>query len=674
MRKPLLTTLILLALAGASTTVLAQEAPGRVGRVSLTQGTVSVSIDGEQTPAQVNWPVTSREMITTARGARAELQVGAAFIRLDGDSSLEVLELDDDSLRLHLHYGSASIRVLDADTLAGFELSTPEGRITLQEPGEVRIDAERIADTSSVTVLGGVAHVEGGGASLSLRAGKRAEVRDDDVRTLAANHDGFDDWVQARDRVVDAPTATRYVSPDMTGYNDLDRYGNWQTDAEYGALWYPSTVASGWVPYSDGSWVWIAPWGWTWVDNAPWGYAPFHYGRWVFTHNRWGWAPGHREHHPVWSPALVGWVGGGNWNAGFRFNNRHESMPARGWYPLSPHERFEPSYHVRDEHLRRLNGDVHPDPRHRGEEHRGVTVVPQDQFGQHGRVPVGHVPHTTVPPQVAQHAPVGAPPAPPPTARWHDRDWRGQERHGDGRGAQPQDRPEHRAEQGRGAGNVPVLTAPSVPQAARPSEQQDRMDRRAEWQNRNAGGAPQAARPPEQQDRMDRRAEWQNRNAGGAPAPSVPQPVRAPEQRPQVQATPMPQPAPPPAVLAAPPQPSAIQWRDRRESLEEQRRAMPERFERRHEQAPPQAPVQAAQSVSQFPVPQPVVPRYQTMPAPAPVMPQVQPMQAPPPVMPQQRPMIPAAAQPAPAPAAAPAPRHEEHHGGRRDEGRQQDK
>ncbi|MGZ4877773.1 MAG: undecaprenyl-diphosphate phosphatase, partial [Candidatus Angelobacter sp.] len=70
-----------------------------------------------------------------------ELQVGAAFIRLDGDTSLEVLQLDDDNLRLHLHYGSASIRVLDADSLAGFELSTPEGRVTLQEPGEMRIDA-----------------------------------------------------------------------------------------------------------------------------------------------------------------------------------------------------------------------------------------------------------------------------------------------------------------------------------------------------------------------------------------------------------------------------------------------------------------------------------------------------------------------------------------------------
>ncbi|MGZ5182818.1 MAG: hypothetical protein ACXWC2_20260, partial [Ramlibacter sp.] len=337
--------------------------------------------------------------------------------------------------------------------------------------------------------------------------------------------------------------------------------------------------------------------------------------------------------------------------------NRHDSMPARGWYPLSPHERFEPGYHVREDHLRRLNGDVRPDLHHRGWEHRGVTVVPQEQFGQHGRVPVANVPHAFVPPQVAQRAPAGAPPAPPPSARVRDRDrdWRGG--------------PEHRGEQGRNPGNVQVLTAPSMPQAGRPPEQ-DRIDRRAEWQSRNAGAAPampQGARPPEQQERMDRRAEWQNRNAGGTQvltAPSMPQAV-PPQPMPQAAPAPV-----PPAALAAPAQQAAPQWRDRRESFDEQRRAS---FERHREQAvQAQPPVQAAPPVSQFPVPQPVVQHYQTTPAPAPVVPQIQPMQAPPPVIPQQRPVIPAAAQPAPAPAPAAAPpqHREEHHGGHRDERR----
>jgi hypothetical protein len=44
----------------------------------------------------------------------------------------------------------------------------------------------------------------------------------------------------------------------MTGYEDLDRYGSWRDDSEYGPMWMP-TVASNWVPYRDGRWTWIAP-------------------------------------------------------------------------------------------------------------------------------------------------------------------------------------------------------------------------------------------------------------------------------------------------------------------------------------------------------------------------------------------------------------------------------
>ncbi len=90
------------------------EAPGRVGRISLVQGKVDIGGDvgAESSPAQlVNWPITSRNLISTAPGARTELRIGSTAIRLDGDSSLEVTELDDDSLRLRLHYGSVSVRV-----------------------------------------------------------------------------------------------------------------------------------------------------------------------------------------------------------------------------------------------------------------------------------------------------------------------------------------------------------------------------------------------------------------------------------------------------------------------------------------------------------------------------------------------------------------------------------
>ena len=430
MRNRVLPSLTLLALAGLTSLALAADpgdVPGQVGRVALTQGQVSIADDvgAEMTAAQVNWPVTSGNMISTAPGARTELRIGSTSIRLDGDASLEILQLDDATLRLRLHYGSANIRVRNPDLLPGFELATAQARVQLQQPGSLRIDAERVRDTSSVNVFDGVALVEGGGSQLTVRAGKGADFSDDDVRTLAARRDGFDDWAAGRDRIEETSVSARYVGTEMTGYEDLDRYGSWSTDAEYGPVWLP-TVATTWVPYRDGSWTWLDPWGWTWVDNAPWGYAPFHYGRWIQVRNRWAWAPGRREGRPVWAPALVGWVGGAGWDITFRDRTR---APGYGWYPLSWHDRYVPGYRTSDNHLRWLNGHVRNDARAGGDRDRdrdrgrdfrpqGLTVVPQDRFRQPGRVNVARAPIATAPPvlntNVGASVPLAsAPPAPP---------------------------------------------------------------------------------------------------------------------------------------------------------------------------------------------------------------------------------------------------------------------
>jgi hypothetical protein len=165
MHKRLIRTVMALALTAFFTQAGAQV-PARVGRIALTEGNVTIAGDvgAVSESALVNWPVTSNNTITTARGARTELRIGSTSIRLDGDSSLEVDELDDDNLRLRLHYGSASVRVVDASVVNGFELSTPQALLRMREPGRLRVDAERQRDTTSVTVFDGVGTVEAAGA------------------------------------------------------------------------------------------------------------------------------------------------------------------------------------------------------------------------------------------------------------------------------------------------------------------------------------------------------------------------------------------------------------------------------------------------------------------------------------------------------------------------------
>ncbi len=416
MNRKTLHFLALAALVAVSSLALA-DPPARVGRIAVAEGAVTVRTDeGSETGSLVNWPVTTDNRITTARGGRAEVRVGSAAIRLDGDSELEIEQLDDDVMRLRLHYGAASVRVRGAEMLGGFELTTPQARVLLTEPGAVRVDTERAPDTTVVTTLQGTARVEGAGTTLTVRAGRRAEVAGDDVLTGQARSDAFDSWVQNRDRRDEAAIATRYIPTDVTGYEELDHYGSWTVSTEYGPLWAPRSVPADWAPYRDGRWTWLAPWGWTWVDNAPWGYAPSHYGRWVLVGRRWCWAPGRATGRHVWAPALVGWVGGAQWDV--NFGHRHRG-PGLGWYPLSPRDRYEPPYRVTPAYRDRLGLTYSTrkqilDGREGREGRRdGLTVIPHDRFQQRRTVAVGQAPRATVFPNAIPVLPEGVavPPA-----------------------------------------------------------------------------------------------------------------------------------------------------------------------------------------------------------------------------------------------------------------------
>jgi hypothetical protein len=558
-------TLTALALAVLSTLAQAQvdvqvEVPARVGRIALAQGNVSIAGDvgAASEAALMNWPVTSHNTITTAAGARTELRIGSTSVRLDGDSSLSVDELDDDSLRLRLDYGSASVRVVDANALAGFEVATPQAQLRMREPGRMRIDVERQRDTTSVSVFDGLGLVDAAGGTLPLRAGKRADVVGDDIDTRTASRDSFDDWAYARDQYQDRSTSARYVTSDMTGYEDLDRYGSWSQDSEYGALWMPQ-VDSSWVPYGDGRWTWLDPWGWTWVDNAPWGYAPFHYGRWVQVNQRWAWAPGRRDGRPVWAPALVGWVGGE-----VAFGGRPRL--SQGWYPLSPRDRFVPGYRASADQVARLNfgpqrwGNDRRNNEQRDQRdqpHRGLTVLPQDQFGQHGQV--------VVPRRrdglggVVGSAALAAmqPPRPPQAEHLGNRrdDYRGGYR-GDNRGqpgqfaAQPREPVTITTPPPRlpGSNTPPLPVMPTIPQPRQPVTI---LTPTPVVPGVNQPPAP----PPRFEQRRDRdgrndgRNDWRNDERRGRPQ-FQPQPAA---QAPQPALRPTPQPVAQPVARPAPP-------------------------------------------------------------------------------------------------------------------------
>ena len=367
------------------------DPPGRVGRISLIGGAVFLFNDhyDAQQAAQLNWPVTTGDTLTTAAGARAEVRIGSTAIRMDGDSQLEFGALDDQQLRLRLLRGTVAVRVRDIGQARQFTLTTTQGSVALNDAGTYRFEAGRRPGSTAVAVFQGAAAFAGTGLSLGIAAGQQAEIFGESnlgYAITAAVQGDFDAWGLARDRRDDESRSVRFVSREMTGYEDLDAYGDWREVAEYGSVWYPRRIAVGWAPYRSGHWAWVRPWGWTWVDEAPWGFAPFHYGRWVFVGGIWGWMPGPRVARPVYAPALVAWVGRPGWQVSFSVG----IGPAVGWFPLGPREVFVPAYTSSTGYMHRINAhhvrniahiaDAQREPQRAHHVHRShrdaVTVVP----------------------------------------------------------------------------------------------------------------------------------------------------------------------------------------------------------------------------------------------------------------------------------------------------------
>ena len=332
------------------------DPPGRVARLSEVDGQVWLynADANEWTAVARNRPLTSGDRIATDNNARAEIALGSSTLRLDSGTELEIARLDDARFVVRLVNGSVVARLRNQQALSEFELDTDEGRFRAQAAGRFRFD--RNDPTSDLTVLSGQATFEGRNSALPLTPGQHGQFWLDangaaQYTMVQPVRDAFAAWNDDRDRAEDRVATVRYVSPEMTGAQDLDRYGRWEQTPEYGALWQPAAVPIGWAPYSAGHWAWVRPWGWTWVDDAPWGFAPFHYGRWVYHRDAWCWSPGTYVARPVYAPALVAWMGGSRVSVSINIGGG----PPVGWFPLAPREVYVPSYRTSTTYVRNVN-------------------------------------------------------------------------------------------------------------------------------------------------------------------------------------------------------------------------------------------------------------------------------------------------------------------------------
>ncbi|MGB7822005.1 MAG: DUF6600 domain-containing protein [Candidatus Sulfotelmatobacter sp.] len=334
----------------------AQDPPGRVARLNYMEGSVSFQPGGENdwVDAVLNRPLVTGDNLWADEDSRAEVHIGSTALRLGAKTGITLLEVSDRAAQIRLAQGSLIVKIRHVDDEDSYEIDTPNVAFTVMQPGDYRIDVDVDGNRTEVTVWRGRGEVTGGGSSYTVVANQHATFTGSDHLDYELGQvpaeDGFDTWASNRDQVEDQSDSANYVSREMTGYEDLDEYGDWSYVAGYGTCWRPRVLVAGWAPYHFGHWAWVGPWGWTWVEDEPWGFAPFHYGRWAFASGGWLWVPGPSVVRPVYAPALVAWVGGGpGLNFSFGFG------AGVGWFPLAPGEVFIPGYRVSRVYVNNVN-------------------------------------------------------------------------------------------------------------------------------------------------------------------------------------------------------------------------------------------------------------------------------------------------------------------------------
>lgn len=293
--------LLLLALAApAFAWGQAVDVPQRVARLSYVEGEVVFQGAADASPAALpDRPLMPGDRLSTGADGRAEFAFGTAVLRLDQDSALSFVSLDEAAVRAQLTAGTSSLHLrelLDDET---FEIVTPSATIAFREPGEFRVDVA--ADHTDLTARAGAAEIATAAGPIRVTGGQRVRLEAGAmIAGLAAPQpaDAFDDWVLEREvQFAQAEPSAAAPSNDYYADETLDRYGEWREEPSYGRVWVPSYAYGGYDPFRYGQWQ-RSGFGWSWYDPMPWSAYTFHHGRWAYLRhaNRWCWVPARRDH------------------------------------------------------------------------------------------------------------------------------------------------------------------------------------------------------------------------------------------------------------------------------------------------------------------------------------------------------------------------------------------
>src|SRR5437588_6656088 len=183
------------------------DPPARVARLSFLNGAVSFQPAGESdwVTATINRPMTTGDKLWADADSRAELHIGSAAIRLNGNTGFSFLNLDDRTVQIQLSSGTLSIRVRRLERDEVFEVDTPNQAFSIMRAGRYRLEASEDGNSTIVMVPEGKGEASGNSRTYTIESRERASLTGTD--TLSADidrmdrreRDDFDDWCEQRD-------------------------------------------------------------------------------------------------------------------------------------------------------------------------------------------------------------------------------------------------------------------------------------------------------------------------------------------------------------------------------------------------------------------------------------------------------------------------------------------
>jgi hypothetical protein len=246
----------------------------------------------------------SSNWLQTRSNGWAEIQFeDGSMIRLAPETVIAFDELGrafsgGTSTTVDLDQGEAEFKILKHDG-SDFQIAVKNKTIALGHSGFFRVTSTN-NDPLEVAVWKGdlSVHDPESGDGIAVNKNETFVLNPADVAEYALNKgteaDELDQWSKQRDDSLRAYAAANHYtqSPYQYGASDLNYYGQYTDDPEYGSVWQPNGVGADWDPFSNGYYAdsGIGP---TWVSSYPWGWMPYRYGRWVFINARgWFWQPG----------------------------------------------------------------------------------------------------------------------------------------------------------------------------------------------------------------------------------------------------------------------------------------------------------------------------------------------------------------------------------------------